>query len=363
MRKRELLCGALAAMGGLGGWRAARAQPTHHLTVAAVHPATTPWVKLISTEFVPEVNRRVAALGRGLSIHWRELYGGQLYKMNAALSSVSDGITDLGWVLSSVEPARLPLLQFSSALPFACNDLRTVQDVSIAMFETVPELAQAWEHNNVVLLGAQVTDCYQLFTRERIADYGALRGLRLSAPGALGPWLRGSGAVGVDGSLASYYTDIQTGVSDGTISIVSGVRPLRVHEVAPHVTIVDLGCQFAGGLAMNRDRFLALPVELQQIFREAGQRYARLVGGQMALQYEEGLKEFEAAGATHAKPVTVTRWPEAEREKWARSLPNLAADWVQQQRSPAVARRIVRAYMEGLRQRGAKPLRDWDREV
>src|SRR5690606_27178455 len=115
-----------------------------------------------------------------------------------------------------------------------------------------------------------------LFTRDRIPDYAALRGQRLSAPGALGPWLRGSGAVGVDGSLASYYTDIQTGVSDGTISIVSGVRPLRIHEVAPHVTIVDLGCQFAGGLTMNRDRFLAMPAELQQIFREAGHRYSRL---------------------------------------------------------------------------------------
>ena len=363
MRKRELLCGALAAMGGLGGWPVARAQPTHHLTVAAVHPTTTPWVKLISTEFVPEVNRRVAALGRGLSIQWRELYGGQLYKMNAALSSVSDGITDLGWVLSSVEPARLSLLQFSTALPFTCNDLLTVLDVSNAMHESVPELAQAWERNNVVLLGAVATDCYQLFTRDRIPDYAALRGQRLSAPGALGPWLRGSGAVGVDGSLASYYTDIQTGVSDGTISIVSGVRPLRIHEVAPHVTIVDLGCQFAGGLTMNRDRFLAMPAELQQIFREAGHRYSRLVGEQVALQYEEGLKAIEATGARQTTPVTVTRWSDAERARWARSLPNLAAQWVQQQRSPAVARHIVRTYMDGLRQRGARPLRDWDREL
>src|SRR5690606_29145705 len=127
--------------------------------------------------------------------------------------------------------------------------------------------------------------------------------------------------VGVDGSLASYYTDIQTGVSDGTISIVSGVRPLRIHEVAPHVTIVDLGCQFAGGLTMNRDRFLAMPAELQQIFREAGHRYSRLVGEQVALQYEEGLKAIEATGARQTTPVTVTRWSDAERARWARSLP------------------------------------------
>src|SRR5690606_32193571 len=103
--------------------------------------------------------------------------------------------------------------------------------------------------------------------------------------------------------------------------------------------------------------------ELQQIFREAGHRYSRLVGEQVALQYEEGLKAIEATGARQTTPVTVTRWSDAERARWARSLPNLAAQWVQQQRSPAVARHIVRTYMDGLRQRGARPLRDWDREL
>ena len=67
----------------------AMAQQTFKLTIASSHPTTLPWVGLMSTLFVPEVNKRVEALGKGYKIEWREAYGGQLYKMNATLSSVS----------------------------------------------------------------------------------------------------------------------------------------------------------------------------------------------------------------------------------------------------------------------------------
>ncbi len=42
-----------------------------------------------------------------------------------------------------------------------------------------------------------------------------LRGRKILAPGSVGAWLEGTGAVAVDGSLTTYYTQIQTGVADG----------------------------------------------------------------------------------------------------------------------------------------------------
>ena len=363
MNKRELLCGALAAVGGWAGWGEAHAQNTIRLTVAAVHPPTTPWVKLIGAQFVPEVSERVAALGRDLKIEWSEFYGGQLYKMNAALTSVSDGITDIGWVLVPSEPARLPLSQFSAAMPFAGGDLRQVLQVINELNATIPELAEEWDRNGLVLLGGNSTDNYHLFTRLPAHRYADLRGRRLSAPGALALWLKGSGAVAVDGALTTYYTDIQTGVSDGTLTIATGALPLRVHEVAPFASLVDLGCFFGGGLAMNKSRFQGLPVEVQRILREAGHRYSVAVGELMAKSYEDSLKALEGFASKQPASVTVTRWPEEERVNWARSLPNLAADWARQQRSPATAQRIVRDYMAGLRRRGATPLRNWDQEL
>src|SRR3546814_5670346 len=44
-----------------------------------------------------------SALNKGYKIEWREAYGGQLFKMNATLSSVGSGIADIGWVFRSEE--------------------------------------------------------------------------------------------------------------------------------------------------------------------------------------------------------------------------------------------------------------------
>ncbi|MBX3611803.1 MAG: C4-dicarboxylate TRAP transporter substrate-binding protein [Hydrogenophaga sp.] len=359
MNKRELLRSALAVAGTCVIAPGAMAAETINLTVAAAHPATTPWVRLMAEQFVPEVRERVAALGPGWSTQISEFYGGQLYKMNASLTSVSDGIADIGWVLAPAEPARLPLSQFSAAMPFASADLRAVLAVVNEMNDSVPELAEEWDRNGLVFLGAVVSDPYHLFTRTPLQGFAQLQGLRISVPGALGQWLKGSGAVAVDGALTSYYTDIQTGVSDGTISVTSGVVPLRIHEVAPHVSLVDVGCMYAGGLVMNKGRFQSMPAQVQGILREAGRHYSASTGEAMSRAYDGGLKALEAMTTRQPNPVTLNRWPQAQRLAWARSLPNLAGDWVSHQRSPEAARRIVHAYLEGLRRRGAQPLRDW----
>lgn len=363
MNKRELLAAGVAAAAGWSGLGSARAQQSIKLTISAAHPVTTPWIRLLNTLFVPEVNRRVEALGKGQRIDWTEAYGGQLYKMNATLSSVGDAITDIGFVLVWAEPARLPLAQFSAALPFTTDDMRQVLDVVMQLHASVPELSAEWENNGTVQLGPMVADSYHLFTKEALRGYADLRGKRLSAPGPLGLWLRGSGAVAVDGSLASYYTDIQTGVSEGAVTIPSGILPMRLYEVAPHVALVGLGAQYAGAIAMNKDRFQELSPELQRILREVGQLYSTRLAEQMMQRYEESLKLIQEQGARQSTPVNMRAWPQEEREKWARALPPLASDWVRMQKSPAAARRIVQGYMQGLRQRGVTLLRPWDREL
>jgi TRAP-type transport system periplasmic protein len=188
----------------------AHADQTIKLTIAASHPTTVPWVGLLNTLFVPEVTKRVTALNKGYKIEWREAYGGQLYKINATLSSVSQGITDIGWVFHNLEPARLPLQQFGTVAPFTTDDVSVILDVANELNATLPALKKEWERNNAVYLGGTAVDTYHLFTKQPVKAYSDLNGRKLSAPGAVGLWLRGSGAVAVDGALTTYYTDMQS---------------------------------------------------------------------------------------------------------------------------------------------------------
>jgi TRAP-type transport system periplasmic protein len=353
---------ALAAITGFAALPAAAQQPIK-LTIASSHPATLPWVGLMSTLFVPEVNKRVAALNKGYKIEWREAYGGQLYKMNATLTSVEQGVADIGWVFASLESAKMPLAQFTTVAPFTTDDVRVMLAIANDMNEKVPALKAEWDRNNLVFLGASGVDTYHLFTKNPIKSYDDLKGRKISAPGSIGLWLRGSGAVPVDGSLTSYYTDIQSGVSEGVISISTGILPNKIYEVAPHITTVNIGAVYNGGMAMNKDSFNALPADVQKIVKEVGLEYSRALGDTLMQRYEGALKTMVETGAKQNPPVTVNPLPAAEREKWVRTLPPLAADWAKANSSRGPAAQVVKTYMDALRARGVKPARDWDREL
>lgn len=341
----------------------ALAQQTFKLTIASSHPVTLPWVGLMSTLFVPEVNKRVEALGKGYKIEWREAYGGQLYKMNATLTSVEQGVADIGWVFHNLEAAKMPLSQFTTVTPFATDDVRVMLAVANEMNEKLPALKAEWDRNNLVFLGASGVDTYHLFTKAPVRTYEDLKGRKISAPGSVGLWLKGSGAVPVDGSLTSYYTDIQSGVSEGTISISTGILPNKIYEVAPYITTVSIGALYNGGMAMNKDSFNALPADVQKIVKEVGLLYSKTLGETLMQRYEGALKTMLEVGAKQNPPVTAAPLAPGEREKWIRTMPNLAGEWAKANASKGPTQTIVKTYMDALRARGVKPAREWDREL
>jgi TRAP-type C4-dicarboxylate transport system substrate-binding protein len=361
VNKRQFLQRS-AALAATAAWRPASAQQTFRLTIASSHPTTLPWVGLMSSLFVPEVSKRVAALGRNYRIEWREAYGGQLYKANATLASVEQGVTDIGWVFHNLEAARMPLSQFGTVTPFTTDDVRIILDVVNDMHEQLPALRGEWERSNTVFLGATGVDTYHLFTKAPLATYADLKGRKISAPGSIGLWLKGSGAVPVDGALTSYYTDIRSGVSEGTLSIATGILPNKIYEVAPYITTVNLGALYIGGMAMNKDSFTGLPPAVQQIMKDVGKEYSRALGQALMQRYEGALKAMVEAGAKQAVPVRVTAMSTIERDKWVRGLPNLAAEWVRNNAAKGPTREIIQTYMEALRRRGVTPARDWDKE-
>ena len=358
---RRLLLVLAAALLPFG--QAVRAE-TFNLTIGSSHPTTIPWVTLMTQFFVPEVSKRVEALGKGHRIVWREAYAGQLFKINATLSSVEQGVVDISLVFTTLEPAKLPLAQFAPLAPFTTDDVRVILDVVNEMNETVPALRAEWDKNNTVYLGAWGVDTYHLFTKTPIRSYGDLKGKKISAAGTMGQWLKGSGATAVEGALTTFYTDIQSGVSDGGLAISTGILPAKIYEVAPYITKVDIGALYAGALAMNKDTWNRLPPDVQKVMKDVGKEYSKRLGEFLMQKYQEALLQMVQAGAKQSVPVQVLELPNAEREKWVRTMPNLAADWAKANQAKGLpAKAVLQAYMDGLRKRGVKPLRDWDREL
>lgn len=338
---------------------AALAQERIPLTIASSHPTAIPWIGMIQTHFMPYADLQLSRTGN-YAIDWNEAFGGTLYRANATLSSVSDGITDIGWVFSYLEGAAMPLSQVSGYTPFTTNNVPALLDTVTELFDTIPAFRAEWEGHNIVFLGATGSDSYDLYTKDPIETLDDLNGMKISAPGVLGSWLRGLGANAVDGALTTFYTDIQTGVSDGVLSLALGVLPARIYEVAPYITRVDAGVVFSGGLAINRDTWDSLPEEVQDALLAAGQYYSEAHAEDLMTRHEHALSTIVQLGAGQSPPVTLTVLADDQRQAWVDRLPDLAGEWVAETEARGLpAREFLSAYMNGLRARGEVPARNW----
>jgi hypothetical protein len=78
--------------------------------------------------------------------------------------------------------------------------------------------------------------------------------------------------------------------------------------------------------------------------------------------YRFGLKTFAEQGAKQNPPLQIVEFPQAEREKLFKAMRNVAADWAKANDAKGLpASKILKEYMDTMRARGAKPMRDWDR--
>ncbi len=331
------------------------AQETINLTVASSHPTVVPWVGMIQTHFMARTDEILAESGN-YKIEWNEAFGGQLYKANATLSSVEEGITDVGWVFSFLEQAKLPLSQASSNAPFSTSNPALQLEVHQELLETNEAFRNEWEQHNLKVLGLTGTDLYDIYLKEPITGIDDIDGMKISAPGVLGNWLRGTGANAVDGALTTYYTDVQTGVSDGALTLALGALPIKLYEVAPYINRFDAGGAFSGAVAINRDSWDNLPEEVQNAMIEAGKYYTEEHGKDLVARHEFALNKMVEIGAK------IVDMPEGELVKWVNKMPDVAGDWAAPLEERGIpAREFLAAYLEGLRARGETPARDWDK--
>ena len=328
---------------------------TIRLTAGGPQSASLPWIGVIGTLMVPESNERLRAMGSAHRIVWREAYGGSLYKWQNSLEAIEIGLTDIGWVGALWETSKMPLQNVTYYTPFVTDDLRLLLDLFNDLHRTLPQLAEAWEDQNQLLLGASGVDTYHLMTTFPVDEVEDLQGRKILAPGPSASWLEGTGAVAVNGGLSTYYTQLDTGVADGVLTILSGAYPYRIHEVAPYITLVGIGAQFNGGVAINRDTWQRLPADVQAVLAQLGRDYSRTLADEIIERYEYALAAVQREGAR------VATLPEAEKRQWIDGLPDIAGRWVRAAEARGhPAGDTLRAYMAAVRARGGEPPRDWD---
>lgn len=325
-------------------------------TVVAGHPGVFRWVKMIDESFAPQV--QAALEGSGHTITFDGQYGGSIAKVGDELETVEAGLAEIGICQSLFDPAKLGVQNVTYYTPFVSDDPRQVSELMDKLHREDARMTASYDDNGVVYLGAPIgIDDYLLMTNFEVNSLSDLEGRKIAAPGAALNWLTGTGAVGVSGNLTTYYNELKTGVYDGVIVFASAALPGKLYEVAPYVTRAGLGAQFAGGLCANADWYNALPEEVKA---------ALSVGADAAREWY--LASLEEGVATSIKVMgengaTITDASDEMRKAWAAGMDNAAQEWasgLDAEGKPGTE--ILQLYMQSMRDAGATPLRDWDKE-
>ncbi|MFC3640921.1 C4-dicarboxylate TRAP transporter substrate-binding protein [Aquibium oceanicum] len=325
-------------------------------TVVAGHPPVFRWVKHASQTFIPAVNK--ALEGTDYTINWDEQYGGSLAKVGDELEATEEGLAQIGVISSVFDPAKLSLQNVSYYTPFVSSDPVLVANTVDALHRDNPKMLATWEENDLEYLGGpSAIDDYLLMTTFPVNSIDDLNGKKIGAPGPAVNWLAGTGAVGVSGNLTTYYNEIKTGVYDGVIVFATAALPGKLYEVAPYITKVGFGAQYAGALAANKDWYDEQPEVVQQALKQGGEAFKAAYLADLGAAVEAGLKAMAEQGAT------ITEVDDAFRQKWAAGMDNVAQTWAKQVDSEGKAgTEILKAYMDAVRAAGGKPVRDWDQE-
>jgi TRAP-type C4-dicarboxylate transport system substrate-binding protein len=353
------MVGALA-IGQVWVCRVSADEPTRRieLTIAATHSTRVPWVEPIANHFVPEVNRRLRAMSSAVRVDWIEAYGGSLYKWQNSLEAMEIGLAEIGWVGTLWESSKMPLQNITYSLPFITDDLAVLLRVINRLHQEIPALREAWGRHNQIFLGGSGVDTYHLLTTFPVKTLDDLRGRKILAPGASSVWLKGTGAVAVDGALSTYYTQLKTGVAEGTLSILTGAYPYRIHEVAPYVTLVGIGAQCTGALTANADSWAELPADLQAVLAALGVEYTEQVIATVRARHEIAAANMRKDGAIFSTLGA------KEKQRWIAALPDLATQWVERNEARGLpAREMLVRLMDGLRAEGVTPMHAWDEAV
>lgn len=355
MKLTKIVMAGLLALGAGLTAGAALAQQRVTINIGSSHPTTNIWAWAMKEVFQPEVDRALKAGGGKYEVRWRENYGGTLYKFTDTRAAVRDGIVDIGMVGTVWESSAMPLQNVTYFTPFATTNHEMLIEIFDKLNAEVPALRNSWAAQNMVPLSSLITDSYDIYATFPVQNLQSLQNRRINAPGSSANWLRNTGATPVDGALTTYYTNIQTGVTDGALSFASGIGPARVYEVAKHLTRVDIGAMYFGSVAANKRFFDGLPKDVQDALRAAGKATSQAHGKHVTKTAQSALETMKAAG------LQISDLPQAEKARWVNGLPDIVGPWLQTNGEQGKA--VLKAYFDELRARGVKPLRNWDAQA
>lgn len=236
---------------------------------------------------------------------------------------VRDGVADIVWTLPGYSAGRFPLVSVFE-LPFMVSDAEATSQAVQAFSERF--LAEEFADIKPLLFHVHGRGALHSRTGP-LTTAADLEGLKIRGPNrSIGEALAKLGAAPVFMPVPQVAESLAKGVIDGTVLPFEVTLPLKVHELVEHHT------EIAGArglytavflLAMNKDRFEALPDDLKAVIEaNSGLPLAKQIGK----LWDDAEEPGRAAARKRGNKIHVLDPGEAAR--WQAATAPVVSDWV-----------------------------------
>ncbi len=235
------------------------------LSMANYLPATHPFTAL-QQQFGEEINARTE--GR---VNITYYPAGQLVKANQVPDALAQGIADIAFSHIGYNPGRFPVseaLDLPMGYPTGWVGSHVATDF-INEFE--PE---EWDNLHVLLVNAGCTAGLML-RDTKVTRLEDLQGKTLRGAGEVAEAIAALGATPRDIAMVEMYDSVSKGTVDGTLVGIETLKSFNMAEVCKYTAFAwQVGNMYTFYLAMNEDKWDALPGDIKDIFNEVSEEWA-----------------------------------------------------------------------------------------
>lgn len=254
-----------------------------------------------------------------IDIQW----GGALFKANAALQSIHDGVADMGTIIAVYYPQEFASYGIAD-LPLDNPDTWVGMRATDELFRNNASIKSVLDDKNLVYIGTFSTSQVNIGCKDKaIRSLSDIDGLKVRGVGAYGKVFGDIGANMVRMSIYDAYQGLDSGLLDCSQGYSYAVAALKQDEVMSSYTLLNWGQVGGVGTFMNKDAFDGLTEAQQTVLLQAGSDMVDYFGEILGVANIKAIESMKTAG------VEVIELPEEERAQLLKRGAAYIDEWIE----------------------------------
>ncbi len=278
-------------------------------------------------------------------------WGGALFKANAAVQSISDGVADMGTVIAVYYPQEMRSYGIAD-LPVNNPDAWVGMRATDELMRSSADITEKLAEKNLVYIGTFTTSAVHIGCKDTaIRSIADIEGKKIRGTGAYGRVFADLGGNMVNMSIYKAYQGLDTGLLDCSQGYSYAVTALKQQEVMTSYTLLNWGQVGGVGIMMNKDVFDALTPAQQQLLTDTGRDMSDEFGRLITTANDAAIETMKGLG------IEIIDLAEEERAQLLSGGEKYIGDWVEKMSAEGLDGEALFAQYQALI---AKYSAEWD---